>query len=275
MCSVFREIFHHPVFFQEKSQCSESTWALSQQWKKSQLLLDASFVSRPCIEEATSVSTFNSFNLDISFFQCVKHGFISPDTNRGIRLVNFDMANLLFNLLAHWQNPSIQQKSVHESWHPKGRNDLPGIPSSLPYPRCLDESQWQHQYHGQSLEVWRAKVRKQTVSGDKTDPSWETNWRAYWKNAEQIGDGTDLQVVNVSGSGPEEYLCWKVKLNHHYCRVSTYFNFLLLKQRGLQILGLKPRDKLVMYCDTKAEWMVTAMGCFKYNYTLGTTTIQL
>ena len=40
--------------------------------------------------------------------------------------------------------------------------------------------------------------------------------------------------------------------------------------RGLQILGLKPRDKLVMYCDTKAEWMVTAMGCFKFNYTLVT-----
>ena len=45
--------------------------------------------------------------------------------------------------------------------------------------------------------------------------------------------------------------------------------------RGLQILGLKPRDKLVMYCDTKAEWMVTAMGCFKYNYTLGTTIYRL
>lgn len=40
--------------------------------------------------------------------------------------------------------------------------------------------------------------------------------------------------------------------------------------RGLQLLGLKPRDKLVMYCDTKAEWMITAMGCFKYNYTLVT-----
>ncbi len=39
---------------------------------------------------------------------------------------------------------------------------------------------------------------------------------------------------------------------------------------GLQILGLKPRDKLVMYCDTKAEWMVTAMACFKFNYTLVT-----
>ena len=25
-----------------------------------------------------------------------------------------------------------------------------------------------------------------------------------------------------------------------------------------------------MYCDTKAEWMVTAMGCFKFNYTLVT-----
>ena len=47
---------------------------------------------------------------------------------------------------------------------------------------------------------------------------------------------------------------------------STYiFNF-----RGLQLLGLKPKDKLVMYCDTKAEWMVTALGCFKFNYTLVT-----
>ena len=25
-----------------------------------------------------------------------------------------------------------------------------------------------------------------------------------------------------------------------------------------------------MYCDTKAEWMVTALGCFKFNYTLVT-----
>jgi len=40
--------------------------------------------------------------------------------------------------------------------------------------------------------------------------------------------------------------------------------------RGLHMLGLRPRDKLVMYCDTKAEWMVTAMGCFKFNYTLVT-----
>ena len=36
------------------------------------------------------------------------------------------------------------------------------------------------------------------------------------------------------------------------------------------MLGLKPKDKLVMYCDTKAEWMVTALGCFKFNYTMVT-----
>lgn len=41
-------------------------------------------------------------------------------------------------------------------------------------------------------------------------------------------------------------------------------------KRGFQILGLKARDKLIMYCDTKAEWMVTAMGCFKFNYSLVT-----
>ena len=25
-----------------------------------------------------------------------------------------------------------------------------------------------------------------------------------------------------------------------------------------------------MYCDTKAEWMVTALACFKFNYSLVT-----
>ena len=58
---------------------------------------------------------FICFKLISLLLQCVKHGFISPDTNRGIRLVNFDMANLFFDLLAHWQNQSVQQKSVHES----------------------------------------------------------------------------------------------------------------------------------------------------------------
>lgn len=36
------------------------------------------------------------------------------------------------------------------------------------------------------------------------------------------------------------------------------------------MLGLKARDKLVMYCDTKAEWMISALGCFKFNFTLVT-----
>lgn len=36
------------------------------------------------------------------------------------------------------------------------------------------------------------------------------------------------------------------------------------------MLGLKSGDKLVMYCDTKAEWFVTALGCFQFNFTLVT-----
>lgn len=40
--------------------------------------------------------------------------------------------------------------------------------------------------------------------------------------------------------------------------------------RGLQILGMKSKDKLVMYCDTKAQWLMTAMGCFKFNFSLVT-----
>ena len=33
---------------------------------------------------------------------------------------------------------------------------------------------------------------------------------------------------------------------------------------------MKARDKLVMYCDTKSEWMMTAIGCFKFNFSLVT-----
>ena len=33
---------------------------------------------------------------------------------------------------------------------------------------------------------------------------------------------------------------------------------------------MRPRDKLVIYCDTKEEWLVTALGCFKFNYTVTT-----
>jgi len=40
---------------------------------------------------------------------------------------------------------------------------------------------------------------------------------------------------------------------------------------GLKTLeGLKPKDKVIIYADTCSEWMVTALACFKNNYTIVT-----
>ena len=50
MGSVFREIFHHPIFFQEKSQCSESTLALSQQLKNLSCCLMLHSIQDPKLE---------------------------------------------------------------------------------------------------------------------------------------------------------------------------------------------------------------------------------
>ena len=35
--------------------------------------------------------------------------------------------------------------------------------------------------------------------------------------------------------------------------------------RGLSALGLKPRDRIGVFAETRAEWMLTAMAAFKLN----------
>ena len=35
---------------------------------------------------------------------------------------------------------------------------------------------------------------------------------------------------------------------------------------GLMALGQKPRENVVIFADTKAEWMIAAQGCFAYNF---------
>ena len=35
---------------------------------------------------------------------------------------------------------------------------------------------------------------------------------------------------------------------------------------GLLALGQKPKKNILIYCDTKAEWMIAAQACFKYNF---------
>lgn len=34
---------------------------------------------------------------------------------------------------------------------------------------------------------------------------------------------------------------------------------------GLRELGCQPRDNLVVFAETRAEWMVAAHGCFKQS----------
>ena len=36
--------------------------------------------------------------------------------------------------------------------------------------------------------------------------------------------------------------------------------------RGLRELGLKPRNKICIFADTKEEWMIGVLGCFKQKF---------
>lgn len=35
---------------------------------------------------------------------------------------------------------------------------------------------------------------------------------------------------------------------------------------GLTALGLTPKSTVVIFCETRAEWMIVALTCFKYNF---------
>ncbi|XP_014737060.1 PREDICTED: long-chain-fatty-acid--CoA ligase 4 isoform X1 [Sturnus vulgaris] len=39
---------------------------------------------------------------------------------------------------------------------------------------------------------------------------------------------------------------------------------------GLTALGLTPKSTVVIFCETRAEWMIVALTCFKYNFPLVT-----
>ena len=40
--------------------------------------------------------------------------------------------------------------------------------------------------------------------------------------------------------------------------------------RGLRVLGVKPRENVCMFADTRAEWMISAQACFKQGLPLVT-----
>ncbi|ELK08255.1 Long-chain-fatty-acid--CoA ligase 4 [Pteropus alecto] len=39
---------------------------------------------------------------------------------------------------------------------------------------------------------------------------------------------------------------------------------------GLTALGLKPKNTIAIFCETRAEWLIAAQTCFKYNFPLVT-----
>ncbi|XP_044619195.2 long-chain-fatty-acid--CoA ligase 4 isoform X1 [Equus asinus] len=55
-----------------------------------------------------------------------------------------------------------------------------------------------------------------------------------------------------------------------------WMNYLEVNQRvnnfgsGLTALGLKPKSTIAIFCETRAEWMIAAQTCFKYNFPLVT-----
>lgn len=55
-----------------------------------------------------------------------------------------------------------------------------------------------------------------------------------------------------------------------------WINYLEVNRRvnnfgsGLTALGLKPKNTIAIFCETRAEWMIAAQTCFKYNFPLVT-----
>uniref|UniRef100_A0A8C5QJ41 long-chain-fatty-acid--CoA ligase n=2 Tax=Leptobrachium leishanense TaxID=445787 RepID=A0A8C5QJ41_9ANUR len=52
-----------------------------------------------------------------------------------------------------------------------------------------------------------------------------------------------------------------------YDEVNTKVNYF---GSGLAALGLKPKNTVAVFCETRAEWMIAAQACFKYNFPLVT-----
>ena len=40
--------------------------------------------------------------------------------------------------------------------------------------------------------------------------------------------------------------------------------------KGLRVTGLNPMDRICIFAETKADWLVCALGCFKQTFPLVT-----
>lgn len=44
---------------------------------------------------------------------------------------------------------------------------------------------------------------------------------------------------------------------------------------GLAALGLQPRNTIAIFCETRAEWMITAQACFRRSFPCNAITLLL
>ena len=74
--------------------------------------------------------------------------------------------------------------------------------------------------------------------------------------------------INTNGRIEE-----KVKLGNNYIWLSyreVELQVVNLSVGLSQMTSLKPNDHVIIYADTCIEWFVTAMACFRNNYTIAT-----
>ena len=77
---------------------------------------------------------------------------------------------------------------------------------------------------------------------------------------EEIVEDVDGKKLTKISQGPE----------YHWQKYEDVDGRVDCAARGLGEVGLKPGDKIVIYADTRAEWLTAALGCFKNNVTLVT-----
>ena len=239
----FHKFFRHPVFFREKSQYSLVSS------KKAQFC--TSFCSRSSIGEAAKVS----FVLNLFHYYCSVSNMVLLAL---IQIVVYVWSILTWPIyfLIYW---------------PIGKTSRYNKNRSMRVDIQKDET---------TYRAFPLRCRTRDALMNHND-NINTMDKVLKYGAQKFGNkrclGTRRILHEKQIEGPTGKMLNKLVMEPTYKwltyqevdQKSTYVG------RGLQILGLKPRDKLVMYCDTKAEWMVTAMGCFKYNYTLGNTIYRL
>lgn len=76
------------------------------------------------------------------------------------------------------------------------------------------------------------------------------------------------------------YICWAVLQSIKAILISyqlilgnyKWLNYEETNQKvnhfgsGLVALGLKPKNTIAIFCETRAEWMIAAQTCFRYNF---------